>query len=375
MRFGEIVGHDNEKNVLRSMVNQNKIPHALLLHGPSGIGKTRIARAMAQYINCRNRNGEDSCGECPACRQTESLNNPDIHYVYPVVKKEKRDLSEDFIVEWREFLKRNPYMPYEQWLDIIQANNSQPQIRVNESSEILRISNLSNYAADYKIFIIWLPEKFTTEAANKLLKIIEEPHDDTLFILISNDPGGILPTIRSRLTNIQFSPLSESEIALWLQSQGIDEASAADYARIAQGNLNKATELTDSKGEMNEFSDLFIDMMRSAYARNMSNIKVLSEKLAGFGREKAIRFCSYFSRMIRESFIANLKIDRLNAMTEKERNFTSRFSPFVHSGNVEKLSGEADRARNDISRNANQKIVWFDMIINVMLALHTKENK
>lgn len=374
MRFKEIIGHRNEIEKLTAMADGGRLPHALLLHGPAGIGKTRVARAFLQYLYCTDRRGGDSCGHCPACLQTEKLNNPDIHYIYPVVKKTspRKDISADYAEQWNEFILHNSYMPVEGWQDAIEAGNSRPAIYVTESEEIVRLASLSAYGNGYKAFLVWLPEKMNMEAANKLLKIIEEPFSDTLFILVSNSPGDIITTIRSRLQAVEFGPLHEDEIKEFLIRKGKSEKEAEALAKISKGNMNKATELAGSGGEMEEFRTDFITVMRACYARKMMELKSLADKFSGYGREKGIRLLDYFARMVRESFISNLQCPQLEAMTAEELEFVARFGPFINAANVEEMERETDRAREDISRNANQKIVWFDFLIELTRLIRTK---
>lgn len=374
MQFKEIVGHKQEIEKLVNMADSGKVPHAMLFHGPSGIGKTAAARAFIQYINCDNPSGGDSCGKCAACLQTSKLNNPDVHYTFPIVKNGSSDLklSEEYSEEWAGYLKEYPYMWPEKWNEAIKAGNSQPIIYVSESAEIMRLSSLSAYGKGYKIFLIWQPEKLQPAAANKLLKIIEEPFSDTIFIFISNNPGGIMPTIRSRLQGIEFRRLPEEEILKYLSLNGKSGDEALSIARIARGDMNKASMLMQSAGEYQEFALMFISVMRACYARKMPELRDYAEKFAGYGREKSMRLLDYFARMLRESFISNLSCDKLEAMTTGEKNFVARFGPFINAANIEEMVKETDRAREDISRNANQKIVWFDYMIELTRLIRTK---
>lgn len=363
MRFRDIIGHGQEIEKLVTMADNGRIPHALLLHGPSGVGKTRVARAFVQYLFCSERHDGDSCGRCPACLQASSLGNPDIHYIFPIVKKDKNDTAADFAEEWLEFMERSPYMSPEEWLDIIEAGNSRPMIHVTESEELLRQSSLSAYGDGRKVFVIWLPEKMNPDASNRLLKVIEEPFEDTLFILISNSPAEILPTVRSRLQGLEFRPLPDEDIAGFLRSAGKSAEEAEVLAGIAKGNMNRAAALVAEDGEYAAFAAVFMGVMRAAYARRMPELREYADTFAGYGREKAMRLLIYFARMVRESFISNLSCPSLETMTPSEKTFVGRFGPFINVANMEELLSQIDRAREDISRNANQKIVWFDFLV------------
>lgn len=373
MKFSEITGHKEIISALRESVDSGKIPHAILFSGISGIGKIKTARAFAQYIHCQNRQDGDSCGKCPSCLQHQNLNNPDLHFVYPIVKKEGALISKDLIEEWKELLSNYPYMPNERWNELIKAGNSQPAIFVNESEEIISRASISAFQENLKIFIIWQPEKMRPEAANKLLKIIEEPFEDTLFILVSNNDTKILPTILSRTQRFYFHPLETSEIEIELIEKGVEREQAKEAARIAGGSLEKAQEISLHPEELNDFSFLFKEIMRAAYSLNAKKLKELSEDISGFGREKVMRFLNYCQRMIRENFISNFKINNLTAMTKDEAEFSSRFAPFIHEGNVEIISTELGRASSDIERNVNTKIVLFDLFL--LLSRYVRSKK
>lgn len=371
MLFKEITGHREEIRKLVTMADSGKLPHALLFHGPSGVGKMLVARAFIQYLYCESPAGGDACGKCANCLQTSKMNNPDVHFMFPIVKS-KGALSSDFLEEWKEFLQVSPYASPEEWLRIIDAGNSRPIIATSESEELLRISSLSSYGDGYKTFVIWLPEKMNPDAANRLLKVIEEPFSDTIFILVSNSPGEILPTIKSRLQALEFRPLEDQDVIAHLCNiSGLTYEEASTIAKISKGNLNKATMLADSRGETAEFTEDFMGVMRGAYSRNMPALKNYSETFAAYGREKSLRLLDYFARMTRESFISNLHCKALETMTEGEKKFVERFGPFINAGNVEQISREIDRASQDISRNANQKIVWFDFLIDLTRLIRT----
>ncbi len=368
MKFSDITGHARQIENLRNMVDNNKIPHALLLHGLPGVGKMRVTRALLSYICCENRFNGDSCGVCPSCRQVNSLNLPDIHYSFPILKKNgsKNPLSIDYLEEWKDFLDNYSFMPTEKWLEIINAGNSQPTYYVTEADEISRISSLSAYNSKYKIFVIWLPEKMESSVANKLLKIIEEPFSDTLFILVSNDASQILPTIFSRCQRIAFNRLGDEEITDTLINMGLSEVKSAEVARLAQGKLSKALELASHDGETEEFGNYFRTSMRNAYARNVAELKRLSDSFAALGREKSLRLLDYFSSQVRENFIYNLHTPSLNMLNPSEEEFSRKFAPFIHVANVEKIVNEITRTRRDISRNANSKLVWFDFLLHLL---------
>ena len=375
MKFSEIIGHKNIIDKLKKTVDSGKLPHAILLSGKSGIGKMRVARAFAQYLHCQNKINGDSCGVCPSCLQHQKLNNPDTHYIFPIIKKkEGASISNSFHDEWAEMLEKNSYMSPQKWNDIIKAGNTQPVIYVTESENIILKASLSAYQENYKIFIIWQPEKMRIEAANKLLKILEEPFEDTIFILVSNESSKILPTIYSRTRPVNLLPLSKIEISQYLSSLNIVEPSEIEtLSRLSEGSISRAIDYASDSKELNEFSNVFKEMMRMCYALKAKNMKEISEFIASMGREKLIRFLTYSSRMLRENFIYNMRIIDLNLMTPEEEEFGKRFSPFIHAGNIEGLTEEISKAISDIERNANAKIVMFDLLF-LIARLLKKEN-
>lgn len=378
MRFSEIPGHENVKARLRSMVDEDRLPHALMLCGPAGVGLLAMGRALAQYIHCQDpekSRRQDSCGRCPACLQHRSLNNPDIHYSFPIVKKKSEGLivSADYAQRWREYLELGVYASWEDWLQVSNVGNSQPAIYVEESAEIVRRMNLSNYSARYKIALIWLPERLQAEAANKLLKIIEEPFADTRFILVSIDPASILPTISSRTQRVELSSLRPAEIASLLERDyGLDRDAARAVAERADGSMGAAIGLASARGERTEFAPMFRDMMRKAYSKDVKGLRLMADDIAAMGREKSRRFLVYCCDMVRENFICNMRVPELLTMDPEEMRFSSRFSPFINSANVERMLESFTEASADIARNAAPKIVMFDTLLQLIVSIMMK---
>lgn len=376
MNFSDTPGHESLKANLRELADSGRIPHAVMLSGPSGSGKMMLARAFARYIHCENPHDGEPCGQCRNCRLHEGLTHPDVHFVFPIVKNEKSRIlvSADRMEEWREMLVKNPTMPEEKWLEILEAGNSQPLIYVNEADEIVRADSLPPYTSKHKIFIIWLPERMNPEAANKLLKVIEEPAEGTLFVLVSNNELQVLPTIFSRVQRFHAGRLSEMEISSYLVRKfGMDNDEASRLASISEGSLTKAHELGGHSGETTEFLDIYREVMRAAYGKRVARLKQLADRIYGFGREKIRRFLDYMARMVRENFIYNLNQPALSAMTREEEEFSSRFSPYINYLNVEDFAAETDRAKRDIERNGNPKLILFDYFLLCIILLHRKK--
>ncbi|MCC8114233.1 MAG: AAA family ATPase [Bacteroidales bacterium] len=372
MRFADIPGHEEVKERLRSLADTDRIPHALLLEGPAGTGKFALARAFAQYVHCQNRTNGDSCGRCPACQQHQTFNHIDTIFCFPIIKNQKKKLSlcDDYLPEFRDQMQQSPFMDYDQWLLKLDNINAQPVIYVDEAAELTRKLSFTSHSSRYKIVLMWLPEKMREEAANKLLKILEEPHSDTIFVLASDNSRQILGTIYSRTQRIIVKRYPDQLVAQYLTSQfPMDEAEAMQTARLAEGSLTEALRLISLSKERTKYLDLFKELMRKAYTRNVGDLKKWAADTAELGREREMGFLEYCSRMLRENFILNLRQPTLLGMDQEEYQFSQKFSPFINERNVLRLFDQFNKARNDIAANANAKLVNFDLALKTILLL------
>lgn len=372
MRFADITGHGPVKALLAQQVDSGRLPHALLLWGPEGAGKLALARALAQYVHCPHRSGGDSCGVCPVCRQHAALEYPDLLFSFPTPKSKSDSastISDEFYPAWQEFLRTEPLAPWRRWLEISGAENSQPVIRVGESTEIVRRLSLGNYTGSVKILILWLPEKLHPAAANKLLKIIEEPQPGRMFIMVSDNPSLILPTVYSRLQRVKVEVPAVAETASWLEAEGYGADDAMQAAAAAQGNQLLAGQLLDPKAEESEFRELFQTVMRRAYMRDVAALRKWSEAVAALKREKTRRFLAYMNRQLRLNYLFNLHNDDITPMMSVDRQFSLRFAPFIHGANVEEIMHEVDMAARDIAGNANARIVLFDLAVSLIMLI------
>lgn len=366
--FKDVIGQEEIKHWLVHSLQDGRVSHAQLFAGKTGYGSLALALAFAQYVFCTGNKGEDACGVCSACRKMQKFIHPDLHFVFPVLRKAKSPVSDEYINEWRNLLLQGTYFNLEEWYAAMGVeDNAQAAIYTEESANILRKLNFKAFESDYKIMIVWLPEKMNPECSNKLLKIIEEPFDKTLFLMVSEHPEQLLATIQSRLQRITVPPLPQEEIRRQLVEQkGVAEALAVDYAHVAAGDWHRALRLLDESEEQIYNQERFISLMRLCWARQMLPVNAWVGEMADLGRERQKSFLAHAVRMIRENFIRNFHADALNYMTEREKEFSLRFAPYVNEGNVIPLSEEFERAYNDINRNGNSKIILTDLCIKVM---------
>lgn len=371
MKFKDIPGHEDVKARLRALVDDNRLPHALLLQGPEGSGKFALARALAQYIHCTDRRDGEPCGLCPSCRQFEAFNHIDTVFSFPVVKKAgKPAYSNDYMREFADFVTEHPWMDFDAWLTALDNPNTLPRIYVDEGIELIRRLSFTAHGGHYKVALLWQPERMNEDTANKMLKLVEEPFPDTVFIMTSDNPREILPTIYSRVQRVDVPRYDVETMRVWLGQQGVtDDDSAADIARLSEGNLNKALKLMEHGSENRTFFEWFIELMRKAYTRDIAALKVWGQKIAGEKRETQIRFLNYCCRMLRENFMYNFNDPAMVLETAEESQFSSKFARFITVNNVVGLLDVFSKAARDITSNANGKIVFFDVVLSVILLL------
>ncbi|KAA6321501.1 DNA polymerase III subunit delta' [termite gut metagenome] len=372
MLFKDVIGQEAAKERLLGEIKDGRIPHARLICGPEGTGKFPLALAYARYISCTDREENDACGKCPSCVKFNKLVHPDVHFIFPIVKnvKRKKDVCNDYITEWRKFIIANPYFNLNHWLNEIGANNSQAIIYAKESDEITKKLSLKSSENGYKSVFIWLPEKMHPVCANKLLKLLEEPPEKTIFLLISEAPEMVLSTILSRTQRFNVRKIEEKYIAETLQNKfGILEADSLSIAHLSNGNFIKALETIHLNEENQLFFNLFINLMRLSYQRKIKEMKQWSEQLAEMGRERQKNFLNYCQRMIRENFIYNLHRKEMVYMTTEEQNFAVRFAPFINEWNITGIMYELDEAQLHIEQNVNSKMVFFDFSLKIIVLL------
>lgn len=377
MKFSEVIGQEEAKHRLLQLVEEDRLPHAMMLCGPQGCGKMALALAFASYL-LGEREGTSAASDDHERRAEAMLkqwSHPDLHFTYPVIRPagtsaEHKMVSEDFISEWREMLSGGPYFTLDQWLDHMGAANQQALIGVGESDSLIHQLSLKSSQGGRKVSIVWLPERMNADCANKLLKLFEEPPAMTTFIMVSEEPDRLLETIRSRTQRIDIRRIDTAAIEQALvERRGIDPEAARRVARLANGSWTKALEELDANNENRLFLDMFMRLMRRAYMRDIKDLKRWSEEAAGYGRERQKRLLAYFSRMTRESFMYNFHEPELNYMTQEEEGFARNFARFINEDNVIRISRLYADATRDIAQNGNAKIVFFDLALEMIMSL------
>lgn len=371
MKFSQVIGQENVISKLRHSVTEERVSHAHILAGPEGNGKLALALAFAQYVSCENRTAEESCGICPSCVKYEKLIHPDLHFVFPVFKKNKTTdpISEHFLVEWREMVSRSAYFNLNQWLSYIGVENEQGLIYASEAAEIIKKLSLKSYESDYKVMVIWLPEKMHNVTANKLLKMIEEPPEKTLFLLVSEEPDMILTTIMSRCQFVRIPAISNEAVSLALsQKFDLPKLRADNLASIARGNFVRAVNLVEQDEDRVKNLARFIDLMRFSYARDVLKLNDWAEEISTTGREAQKRFLTFCLGQLRENLVLNLVKDETNLvnMAPDEADFANRFSRFITPANIMPISSELDLAYTHIASNGNARIIFLDMALRMI---------
>jgi len=369
MFFKDVVGQDEIKKRLIRSVKEQRISHAQLFAGHPGTGKLAMALAYAQYISCKNRTDEDSCGVCPSCHKYQKLVHPDLHFVFPIfnAKQFNKPVSDNFLPQWREMLSRNPYFELSDWLDYIEAGNAQGEIYERESDSILQKLNLKSFESEYKVMIIWLAEKMNLSCANKLLKMIEEPPNKTVFILISEDEESVIGTIRSRSQLVKFPFVTDKALSeALLKIDGIDPAIVPDAVHLANGSYSKALAYLEPGDDEQFYFQKFQEMMRFAYARQVRELVNWADEMAKIGRDKQKAYYAAALRLVREYFISNLKRNEIIYMNREEREWGKKFAPFINEHNIVPFANEFELSLKHISANGNPRIIFLDTALRMV---------
>ena len=382
MLFSEILGQEHIKSHLTKSASSGRIPHAQLFVGPDGCGTLPMAIAYAQYILCKNLGNENSDGNESCNLKFKSISHPDLHFIYPTVTTEDvktKPKSTDFIADWRQFLIENPYGSLFDWYRTLGVKNKQGEIRVEDAQEILKSLALKSYEGGYKIMIIWMADKMNIASSNKLLKLLEEPTDKTLFLLITENEEDLIQTIRSRCQVLHFKALPEKVIADALVSrEKIEPRTAAKIAHQSQGNFNKALQMLQEDGEDVYFEKWFVDWVRAAFrakgnATAIHDLISWSEQIASLGREPQKKFLNYCIEMFRQALMLNYQAEKLVYIEPTVDKFKlENFAPFVNGNNINDIFKELSDASYHIERNGNAKIILTDLSIKLTRLIHKK---
>ncbi|MDR2041761.1 MAG: DNA polymerase III subunit delta [Tannerella sp.] len=373
MYFRDIIGQDELKRQLIRSAHEGTVPHARLFCGKAGTGAFPLALAFARYLNCTGRSETDACGRCPSCLKYNGLIHPDLYFIFPIVavKERKKLLCDDYLPEWRSFLATHTYFDLNLWLSHMDAQNKQALIYAKESDHIFHKVSLRIYEAACRVLLIWMPERMHPACANKLLKVIEEPPQNTFIFMVSEEPDRILGTVLSRAQRLNVGPIAPEALAKTLEAPPytLPPEEARQQARLSHGDYLRMKENIHA-GEENEFFlQQFIRIMRNSWARNVKEMKTFAEDMAGIGRERQKNFLAYCQRLIRENFAYRFEAGEMNYMTPAEQAFATRFAAYVNERNVFGFVRELSEAERHIAQNGHAKMIFFDLALQITVLL------
>ena len=383
MLFKEVLGQEKLKELLMHCVLEDRIPHAQLFLGPKGSANLALALAFAQYVACKNKQQDDSCGTCTSCVKHLKFIHPDLHFVFPVATTyhvKSKPVSKNFLSEWRSLLDENPYFSLFDWLKHIGVENKQGLISVEESVHILKYLSLKPYESETRIMLIWMPEKMNIQAANKLLKILEEPPQKTLFLLVADSTENMLATVLSRTQLLKVPRHSDQEVLSYLTNRGVEETEAKMISNLVDGNINEALQLAEHVEDSEQNTLNFVQWMRLCFSalqvKDIDKLVQWSEMMAKTGRENQKSFLLFASNVMRDALLKNYGVEKMMKMNISGHNFTmEKFAPFIHAENCMEIISELNMAQLHIERNANPKILFLDTSFKIARLLHKKLNQ
>ncbi|HVV55735.1 MAG TPA: hypothetical protein VHC47_10440 [Mucilaginibacter sp.] len=370
MQFKHIVGQQAIKKRLIQTVKENRVSHAQLFLGPEGSGSLALAVAYAQYLSCENRQPDDSCGECSSCRKYQKLIHPDLHFSYPFFAKDKNDTALTFMEQWREALLANPYLGMDTWRGYLNAENKQANINIAECHQIIKKLSLKPFESAYKILILWLPEYLDKEG-NALLKIIEEPQPNTLFLLVAQNQDQILNTILSRTQLVKIAALTYEDIKEELErNHHQTEFAAAEIAYLCNGNMTEALNMLSE--ERDSYHSLFVQWLRLCFSNKGIEIMAFVEKVAKLGRENQKNFLRYGISFTRECCLLMAGAPSLVHLPPQELETAQRMTSVMNTAMAQAISTELEQAHYHVERNANPKILFLDVSLQIIKVLSFK---
>lgn len=373
MKFEEIIGQNDVKKHLIHSVAEGRISHAQMLLGSEGSGSLPLAIAYSQYVLCHNKTDIDSCGTCPSCLKVQAFNHPDLHFSYPVQLSKEVRTSDEVASDWRELLLETPYLGIYEWNQKLGAENKQGVIGTEESQNIVKKLSLKSFEGGYKIIIIWLPELMNATASNKLLKIIEEPPNQTLFLLVAESQENIISTIISRTQIIKIPGLTANDVSIFLQNKkGLSADHSAVIAHLSEGNITRAVALISEQDSASFNFENFVTWMRLCYQRNIAKTIDWVDVIAASGRENQKNFILFCLHMFRQCIVGHYTQNELVVLTKEQSDFLGKFSPFINNQNIVNLTETLNTGYYHLERNANPKILFLDISLKIFALLKLK---
>jgi DNA polymerase-3 subunit delta' len=370
VQFSSVIGQGHLKNLLIQEVKNGKISHAQLFYGDPGLGPLPLALAFVQYLFCENKRDIDSCGICPSCKKVQELQHPDLHFSFPVVQTIGKT-SDVFLKDWREQVLGDPYFDLFEWTNRIDSKGRKPIISVDESKEILRKLSLKSFEGGFKVMLIWLADEMNDQCSNKLLKILEEPPSNTLFLLVARSPEKLLLTIQSRMQKIQVPRIDQQELSNYLKVRFSKNSTQADsIAAFAEGDYIKAKELADNNDVKQTHRERFIQLMRVCYKKDVINMLNWAEEISHDGKETQKLFIQYALHMFRQSLLQNYMGEDMIRASEEEMVFLKNFAPFITGKNIVDFIELFDDTYYHLDRNANTKIMFTQLCFQTMRYIH-----
>ncbi|MDR0414734.1 MAG: DNA polymerase III subunit delta [Prevotellaceae bacterium] len=373
MLFSEVIGQEELKRKLTHAAREGRVSHAQLFLGAEGSGNLALALAYAQYAMCENPSEADACGACSACAKMHKLAHPDLHFAFPVNSSkasERNPVSDMFLDPWRQTLQQNPYLTEPAWYESIKLDNKQGNISTHEADAIMRKLSLKAFEGKFKMLLMWLPERMNATAANKLLKLIEEPPAQTLFLLVAQNAGQMLKTILSRTQLVSVPPVRSDALAAMLAREfTLSPSEAGTLAHLANGSVVEARRMAGQGDEKRDYFEQFATLMRLSYASRAENIILLmqqAEKIAAQGREWQKNFLLYSQRMVRENFALNQQVREAVYLAGEEADFSAKFSAFINPDNIFRLYEALNLALQHLGQNGNAKIIFTDLVLKLV---------
>jgi len=370
MLFNNVLGHNELKTKFINDVRDNQVSHAHLFLGNIGYGGLPLALAFVQYLMCEDKKENDSCGVCSACTKVQKLEHPDLHFSFPTVQTNSKTSDPQFSI-WKSLVLENPYLSLNEWINQSDDKGRKPIISVHQSEEIIKKLTLKSFEGGYKVSVIWLAEEMNAACANKLLKIIEEPPKDTVFILIVESEENMLPTILSRTQITKIKQLKNEELSQFLQTKkNVSQDLIRSIVSRTEGNLSLALELINTGEDVNSNYTRFVELMRVCYKKEVLPMMNWAEQMSKLGREEQKHFLKYALYMVRQSLMKNYTDEHLMSASTDETEFLSKFARFITGNNVLEFNQLFNDAHYNIERNAYSKLLFTNITFEIMRYIH-----